>query len=144
MKTSNELKLLFYFAQIQTIFMDCSFFLIVQKMLSVIILKIYFSYSFLLFFQTLSCLKHVVRTNGVANLRKNYICHQTGVKAMKNTFINPIIIWGQYYKSEIHSLSHCQHVLITYPVSFLPLYPFPPSPPHPLKENASYYAKATL
>lgn len=56
-----------------------------------------------------------------AEERGHHICHQAGVKALKNTFINPITIRGQYYNGEVHSLSHCQHVLITFPVSFLSL-----------------------
>ena len=83
----------------------------------------------------------------------HHICHQAGVKALKNTFINPITIRGQYYNGEVHSLSHCQHVLITYPVSFLSLslslvlfcsLSVSFSHSHSLRENASYYAKAKL
>lgn len=72
-----------------------------------------------------SCSAHAavfhVSVEEAANEGKYYICHQAGANPIKNTFINPITIWGQYYNGKVHSLSHCQHVLITYPVSFFSL-----------------------
>lgn len=50
-------------------------------------------------------------------------------KRWKTLSLTQMPCMPQYYNGEFHSLSHCQHVLITYPVSFLAPYPSPP-PPH--------------
>lgn len=52
---------------------------------------------------------------------KRYICHHAWVKAVKNTFINPITIWGRSYNGKLHSLSNFQHIWLL-PVSFFKAY----------------------